>query len=99
MERLIPPVKHKNSSDLNTISDFAFSDLVDISDLQQLINNLAELSGLAVGILDTDNNILASSGWKKICSNFHRVHPATIKHCLEKNNLIKQNLETKNPIA
>ena len=83
----------------NESPDFSFSDLVDISDLQKLIDNVAELTSLAVGITDTDNNVLAFAGGKKMCVGFHRVHPTTIGHCVENNNLVKQHIGTENPIS
>ena len=79
--------------------DFLFSDLVDVADLQQLVNHLSELSGLGVGITDSNKNILVTCGWKKICSAFHRIHPISLENCLNSNNLIKQNLGTENPIS
>lgn len=99
MERLKTIVKKDEASALKPISDFTFSELVDISDLQQLITHFSELANCPVAILDTNNNFLASFGWKKICSCFHRIHPETKKLCSESDNLIKQNLGTKNPIA
>ena len=86
-------------SALNTISDFSFSDLVDISDLQQLINHLSELAGCGIAILDVNGNFLASAGLQKICTCIHRVHPETRKHCFESDSFIEQNLKTKTPIA
>ena len=79
--------------------DFSFSDLVDIADLQKLIDNVAELTSLAVGITDTDDNVLVFAGGKKMCVDFHRVHPTTIGYCIENNNLVKQQLGTENPIS
>lgn len=88
--------KNQNSID---IPDFSFADLVDVSDLQPLINHYSELAGCVIGILDVDNTILASAGWQKICSYFHRLHPDARVRCTECDNFIKQNLNTENCIA
>src|ERR1035437_935871 len=97
--------KSKSNSEIqvpsgsNIISDYSFSDLVDIPDLQQLVNHLSKLAGCAMAIIDINDTILADSGWQKICTCFHRIHPETKKHCLESDSFIKQKLKTKNPIA
>ncbi|OFY85630.1 MAG: hypothetical protein A3F72_10715 [Bacteroidetes bacterium RIFCSPLOWO2_12_FULL_35_15] len=89
----------ENSQKSIDISDFSFSDLVDISDLQPLVNHYSELAGCVIGILDVDNTLLASAGWQKICSYFHRLHPEERIRCTECDNFIKQNLNTENPTA
>ena len=99
MENLKPNSEKIKPLGINTISDFSFSDLLDISDLQQLVNHLSELAGCPIGILDIDNTILASAGWQKICTCFHRIHPETSRNCTESDNLIKKNLKTKSPIV
>jgi len=98
METLLGGQAKTKTPLLNTF-DYSFSDLVDISDLQQLIDQLSELAGCPIAILDADNTFLASAGLQKICTCFHRVHPETKKHCTESDCLIRQNLETENPIA
>lgn len=99
MENLKPTSEKKKSQDVNTISDYSFSDLLNISDLQQLVNHLSELAGCPIGILDIDNTILASAGWQKICTCFHRIHHEMKLNCIESDNFIKKNLETKSPIS
>src|ERR1035437_2596352 len=100
LEQLV--VKQENEEkkpDPIGISDFSFSNLVDISDLTPLINHLSELAECGIAILDINNNFLASAGLQKICTDFHRINPATNNHCTESDCFIRENLKTKNPIA
>lgn len=98
MGKLIPDIK-KMSPGLHGISDFSFSDLIDIPDLQQLINHLSELAGCAIAIIDVNNKILVAANWQKICTCFHRINPETSYHCIESDNYMQQNLKTKTPVA
>lgn len=91
-------IKHKKPNSKSVI-DFSFSDLVDVTDLQQLVNNLSELSGLAVAVSDSDNNTLVTCGLKKICTAFHCVHPATSANCIRSKKYSKQHLVKENPIS
>ena len=52
-----------------------------------------------MAILGADNSALASANWQKICTNFHRVHPQTKKHCDESDCTIRQNLNTDKPMV
>jgi len=92
-------MKEDKKPDTIDVSDFSFSDLVDISDLEQLMNHLSELTSCAIGILDVNNNFLAKSGFQKICSCFHLIHPETKKQCTESDSFSGKNLGTENPIA
>ena len=69
--------KEEKMLESTAISDFSFSDLVDIPDLQQLVTHLSALAGCPIGILDANNTVLAASNWQKICTCFHRIHPET----------------------
>lgn len=99
MKKLVSGSNEEKSSNLYTIPNFSFSDLVDISDLQKLVKHYAELAGCVIGILDADNTILAVSGWQKICSCFHRVNPETKHFCEMSDSYIRKNLKTEKPIA
>src|ERR1035437_6063956 len=99
MAIVIAGPEQEELSELNKVADFSFSDLVDISDLQQLVHHLSELSGCPIGILDVNNTVLASANWQKICTCFHRIHPETKKHCAESDCYIRQHLDTKEPIV
>ncbi len=58
-----------------------FSDLVDVSKLQALHDSIYETSGFASAVLDPDGTVLVASGWKTICTEFHRKHPEAATCC------------------
>ena len=57
------------------------SELVDLKQLKHLLDAQAEITGMPMGLLDKDGTILAASGWREICTRFHRVHPETKRLC------------------
>ena len=63
--------------------NISFSEIVDISKIQELHDSIYETFGLLTAILDPDGTILVSSGWKTICTEFHRKHPESAARCRE----------------
>lgn len=56
-------------------------DLIDFRKVDALFDRFYEITGFVSGIVDTDGKLLSRSGWRKICMEFHRVHPETSKNC------------------
>lgn len=79
--------------------DFSFSDLIDIVDLQQLIDYYSKIAGCAMAIIDVDGVVLVASGWQRVCTHFHRVHPQTKSYCTESDRYLSEKLHTNGPIA
>jgi len=71
---------------------YIMEELIDIPRLQRLMDLFHAATSIPVGILDTDGNILVATGWKDICTRFHRVHPYTAARCRESDNYIKSRL-------
>ncbi len=70
-------------------------DIIEINDLREMMRFFYEGAGLAVGIIDNQNNWLISIGWQDICKNFHRMHPETRNNCLLCEERIKEYLNRK----
>lgn len=70
----------------------AFSDLVDIVRLQELMDQFYDLTSIPVGILDPEGEILVATGWQDVCTKFHRVNPETEKRCRESDAYINTHL-------
>ncbi|GAK55168.1 hypothetical sensory transduction histidine kinase [Candidatus Vecturithrix granuli] len=66
--------------DLETLE---LEDIVDMQAIQALMNDFYALTRIGVAILDIHGKVLVATGWQDICTQFHRVHPETRKHCLE----------------
>lgn len=60
---------------------YRFARLVDLASLQEMLNSFYAATGLASALLDPDNNVLASTPWLDICSQFHWRHPQTEQWC------------------
>jgi len=76
----------------NDINQYLLSDLIDIQAFQNLTESFSRLTGIATAILDLEGNVLVSSGWQKICTEFHRKHPTTARRCLESDTILANQL-------
>lgn len=58
-------------------------DFVDFEKINLLLEGFNKSTGFATAILDLEGNVLSKSGWRNICTDFHRVHPEASKSCIE----------------
>ncbi len=70
-------------SEIQENSKMELSEIIDIKAIQPLMEELYKLTHIPIGINDLKGNVLVSVGWQDICTKFHRVHPETLKHCIE----------------
>lgn len=56
-------------------------DLIDFDKVNTLLEGFNKSTGFVTAILDLEGNILSKSGWRQICTEFHRIHPETSKKC------------------
>lgn len=77
----------------NSLKKFHISELIDISLLQQLFDSFFELTGIMHAMLDAENNIISSTGWEDICTNFHRRCAQTEARCKQSDSFIKEHLQ------
>ncbi len=65
---------------------YSIKDLVDIDKLRRIFEKFTQATGLTIGFLDHPGlNILIASGWRDICTKFHRGCPASAEHCVKSN--------------
>jgi diguanylate cyclase len=57
-------------------------DYIDFNRVDSLLEGFNKSTGFVTAILDLDGNILSKSGWREICTKYHRIHPETNKNCL-----------------
>jgi PAS domain S-box-containing protein len=55
--------------------------LIDFEKLNALLEDFYKSTGFVTAILDLEGNVLSKSGWRQICTEFHRVNPDTSKKC------------------
>jgi len=56
-------------------------DLIDFGKVDILLEGFNKSTGFVTAILDLDGNVLSKSGWRQICTEFHRINPETSKRC------------------
>ncbi|MDD5025644.1 MAG: PocR ligand-binding domain-containing protein [Methanoregula sp.] len=79
-------IKKKLDAILSPTGDIGTLDLTDVIDIlaiQSLMNDLFSLTQIGIRIIDLHGNVLVATVWQDICTQFHRVHPGTLKNCRE----------------
>ena len=75
--------KHKFMKSQTTTIDYSLGEMMDSSLFQNIMDYFYELTGIPVGIIDMNGNIIVKEGWQDICVNFHRANSAACNNCLE----------------
>ncbi|WP_022664004.1 PocR ligand-binding domain-containing protein [Desulfospira joergensenii] len=56
-------------------------DFIDFKRVNTLLEGFNQTTGFVTAILDLEGNVLSKSGWRQICTDFHRMNPETAKRC------------------
>lgn len=56
-------------------------DFIDFQEVNKLLEGFNLSTGFVTAILDLDGNVLSQSGWRTICTAFHRQNPTTNQNC------------------
>lgn len=56
-------------------------DLIDFEKVDVLLEGFNKTTGFVTAILDLEGNVLSKSGWRQMCTHFHRINPETAKKC------------------
>ncbi|NTW24892.1 MAG: PAS domain S-box protein, partial [Lentimicrobium sp.] len=59
----------------------ALIELIDFEKVETLLEGFNKSTGFVTAILDLEGNVLSKSGWRQICTEFHRINPETCKNC------------------
>ena len=54
---------------------------IDFEKVTSLLEGFFKVTGFGTAILDLEGNVLSTSGWRQICTEFHRINPETAKNC------------------
>jgi len=60
-----------------------FKKLLASKNTNRVLSAYADLLEVSTAIIDLDANVLASSRWQRICTDFHRVNSESCQKCLE----------------
>ena len=68
------------------------AELADLKELQKLCESFTAFTNAVTAIIDLDGNIFTSTGWRDICTNFHRVNPHTALRCRESDTVLSEQI-------
>lgn len=54
---------------------------IDFKKVDNLLEGFNKTTGFVTAILDLEGTILSKSGWRRMCTHFHRVNPETAQKC------------------
>jgi len=73
---------------------YSIRDLIDIERLRKTLNKFSLATGFTTGFLEyPSQEILVATGWRDICTKFHRAFPESAKHCKESNIYLSEKLK------
>jgi signal transduction histidine kinase len=61
--------------------------------ISEMMSDFYTLAEVPMAIIDLDANVLASSKWEPICTDFHRADAETCKRCIESDTELANSLE------
>lgn len=70
-------VKHTDAFDVPELAD-----IVDLPAIQSMMDDFFALTQIGIAIVNLKGEVLVATGWQDICTQFHRVHPETLKNCI-----------------
>jgi PAS domain S-box-containing protein len=56
-------------------------DFIDFEKVNLLLEGFNKSTGFVTAILDLEGNVLSKSGWRQVCTEFHRSNPETAGKC------------------
>ena len=54
---------------------------IDFEKVDNLLEGFNKTTGFVTAILDLEGTILSKSGWRRMCTHFHRINPETAQKC------------------
>jgi PAS domain S-box-containing protein len=55
--------------------------IIDFKEVNKLLEGFNRSTGFVTAILDLEGNILSKSGWRHVCTDFHRMQSETAQNC------------------
>ncbi len=73
---------------------YSFQDLVDIDRLRGMFERFSQATGFTTGLVSfPDQELLIGTGWREICTKFHRAFPVSEVHCKQSNKELTSRLK------
>ncbi|MGB9081518.1 MAG: PocR ligand-binding domain-containing protein, partial [Desulfuromonadaceae bacterium] len=65
------------------LANIELADIIDVTALQEMMDDYYALTGIGVGIIDLNGTVLVGTGWQDICVKFHRAVSESCAFCHE----------------
>ena len=73
---------------------YSIKDLIDIESLHKTLEKFSLATGFTTGFLEyPSQEILIATGWRNICTKFHRAFPGSTTHCKNSNIYLTKQLK------
>jgi len=66
--------------------------IINVEKLQSIMDDFHHLTGMVTAILDLNGSVIEATGWRDICTKFHRIHPKTAQNCTESDLYLAKNI-------
>jgi diguanylate cyclase (GGDEF)-like protein len=80
-------------------ADFQLNEILDTTTLSKLLDHFCSSVGISAAIIDLQGNVLISSNWQKICTDFHRINEISCARCIESDTDLALRMQTKEQFA
>ena len=64
---------------------------IDFDRVNLLLEGFNKSTGFVTAILDLEGNVLSKSGWRQICTEFHRKNPQSARNCMFSDTVLANN--------
>ena len=71
----------------------SFRELINISSLKKMAENIYAVAGIPMSIVGLDGTIELAVGWQDICTSYHRVYATTCKNCLISDQYVNEHIK------
>jgi two-component system cell cycle sensor histidine kinase/response regulator CckA len=88
--------RDKRTSECSNLTEgsYGIRDLVDIEYLRRILEQFTAATGFTAGLVaEPDQEIVVATGWREICTNFHRACPESEKYCKQSNRILTRQLK------
>ncbi len=65
---------------------------INFEEVNKLLEGFNKSTGFVTAILDLEGNVLSKSGWRQICTEFHRINPETSRNCCKSDTVLANKL-------
>lgn len=66
--------------------------LIDFEKVDEILEDFNKLTGFVTAIIDLEGHVLSKSGWRQICTDFHRVNADTLQNCVISDTVLAGNI-------